>query len=358
MTLHVIRARNVNDAWAQAVEFVEALGVPVETRGGRVRQLPGPLVIHTLCPRERILLSPTRRANPFFHLAESLWMLGGGRRIAPLREFLPRVDDFSDDGATWHGAYGWRWRGAFGTDQLDDAVRELRANPATRRVVLQMWDTRYERTQALRYEAPKDLPCNLTVTVQRGTDGRLDLVVLQRSGDLVWGTLGANAVQFSFLLEYLAARAEFQPGTLTQVVANAHVYEAVWRYRSATEYATLPDAYTAHGVRPTPLALNPDALDVDLVAFQQWLLDGAERLFHNPFFLEVAQPMVRCWRARVAGAAAAVAIASRIEADDWRLAAYGWLSARFGVQIPFTPRAPAAPPGEVRDPAPPSPEIP
>jgi len=73
----------------------------------------------------------------------------------------------------------------------------------------------------------KAVPCNLTVTFQI-QDGVLNMVVFCRSNDIVWGCYGANAVHFSFLLEYVAVNIGVRIGTYTQVSVNWHAYVDHW----------------------------------------------------------------------------------------------------------------------------------
>jgi hypothetical protein len=93
------------------------------------------------------------------------------------------------------------------------------------------------------------------------------LTVFNRSNDFVWGLAGANAVQFSFLLEYLAGRIGVQPGTYTQVTTNAHVY----CNRLPKELPTnLASPYPTH----TPIGTDWDHWDEDLKKFFAWVEDG------------------------------------------------------------------------------------
>jgi len=73
----------------------------------------------------------------------------------------------------------------------------------------------------------KDVPCNTVATFQRGTKGELNLVVFCRSNDIIWGCYGANAVHFSFLLEYMALWIGCPVGTYTQVSVNWHAYRTI-----------------------------------------------------------------------------------------------------------------------------------
>lgn len=149
-----IHTRNVNTGFQAIVSKIHSGDVPTVTRNsrnGRVLQVDEPVMVTYTHPRERVLFNGVRDVNCFFHLYESLWMLAGRNDVAPLAYYVKRMDGFSDDGKTLNGAYGYRWRNQYtGTmvgnspyvDQLDLIVQHLKANPASRRAVLQMWNVR------------------------------------------------------------------------------------------------------------------------------------------------------------------------------------------------------------------------
>ncbi len=183
-----------------------------------VNEWPGVFVTEYERPYENILMCPSRDANPFFHYLEAMWILAGRNDVAFLKRLLPRIADYSDDGISFHGAYGYRLRHAFGFDQIEKAVRILRAKPDTRQVVLSIWDP----IRDLGAES-KDIPCNDMVLLKI-RDGKLNLTVCNRSNDIVWGAYGANAVQFSILQQYLAAQIGVGVGVYTQVSDSMHAY--------------------------------------------------------------------------------------------------------------------------------------
>lgn len=82
-----------------------------------------------------------------------------------------------------------------------------------------MWDGQYDLGRS-----GKDLPCNTIATFQRGIEGELNLDVFCRSNDIIWGCYGANAVHFSFLLEYMALWIGCQVGVYRQHSINWHAY--------------------------------------------------------------------------------------------------------------------------------------
>lgn len=228
----VLSARNVNYALPQGITHLHEFGVKEDSRNGPVLRELNPVTTMYERPTERVLHHPWRDANPFFHLMESLWMLTGLDDIATLQRYVKSFN-YTDDGVTVPGAYGKRWRdwdpfGARGLgeagawpDQLDWAVKRLKDNPQDRRVVIQMWDAAVDPDRA--DNGGKDVPCNLTA-LPWVADGKLNLTVFCRSNDMVWGAYGANAVHFSFLLEYLAARIGIPVGQYWQVSNNFHAY--------------------------------------------------------------------------------------------------------------------------------------
>lgn len=231
--MHVIDVRNVNDALPEGIRYLQQHGVKRDSRNGPVIVAPGPVSTVYRNPMERVILSPTRDANPFFHAYEALWMLTGRNDVAGPAHILKSFAQFSDDGKTFHGAYGKRWRSHFPLgvdqnplprevlplDQLPPIIEALKRNHDDRRCVLQMWDPSVDLGRV-----GKDVPCNQSAVFMIN-DGRLDMTVFCRSNDMIWGAYGANAVHFSFLLEYMALKIGVPPGVYTQVSVNFHAYD-------------------------------------------------------------------------------------------------------------------------------------
>jgi thymidylate synthase len=199
-----------------------------ESRNGPVLRFTVPVITSWICPDQRVSFWDKRDANPFFHYMESIWMLAGRDDVAFPAYFAKQIRQFSDDGETLNGAYGYRWRFYFNegvddadADQLDEAIRQLKENPASRRVILQMWDPVCDPVSAA--NGSKDVPCNTEVMFD-AVNGKLNMTVVCRSNDIIWGATGANAVHFSILHEYVTAAAGLRAGTYHQVSNNLHVY--------------------------------------------------------------------------------------------------------------------------------------
>lgn len=253
--MKVLQVRNVNEALPRAVQLLLAHGVPRGSRYGDVIQAPFSVTTVYEKPCERVLFSPERDANPFFHFYEMLWMVAGRNDVAGVARYAKRMATFSDNGQTFHGAYGHRWLYAFGEDQLEVIIQALQKDPTDRRCVLQMWDTRLDLGQK-----GKDFPCNTLATFQMDHNGALHMVVFCRSNDIVWGAYGANAVHFAFLLEYMARFIGASVGTYAQVSVNWHAYVDVFKTVAELRPDRMNhvyDPYTDGGVLPTLLPEEP-----------------------------------------------------------------------------------------------------
>src|SRR5215469_1039129 len=193
--MHVITARNVNDAIQQGIRHLYEVGQPRFSRAGEVLVSPYPVMVVYERPTERVLLWPERDANPFFHLFESLWMLAGRNDAAFLDRFIHDFGKrFALSDGNIHGAYGWRWRDAFGQDQIKALIEYLKQYQDGRRAVLQMWDSGLDLDSR---EILPDVPCNtqayFSISLgERDRPNRLNMTVTCRSGDIIWGCLSGD----------------------------------------------------------------------------------------------------------------------------------------------------------------------
>jgi hypothetical protein len=334
----LLHNRNVEENYDVGVRQVRHIGAKSLSRAGEVLVAPYPVMSVYDNPTERVLLDPKRRANPFFHLFEALWMLSGSRDATLLDTYVSDFSKrFAEEGGGQHGAYGARWRSWFGTDQLNYVVGALEKDPNDRRVVISMWDTRTD----LGNNVKKDLPCN-THIYPRIVDGRLDLTVCCRSNDIIWGAYGANAVHFSVLQEYLAGRIGVRIGRLYQLSNNWHAYTDVLDKVAPKEYDPICDYYRTETVWPRPMGEYWPAWDEDLKAYMEWhanLCEGSwafdnpsSWVYKNRWFAEVAIPMAVTWWAHKQNfnKINPRLEAAEIKASDWRAAALMWLS---GVKV-------------------------
>lgn len=347
--MKLISTRNVQGALPLGLDYLTKMGIERDSRNGPVLVAPCPVMTYYWNPTERVIFWPERDANPFFHLFESLWMLAGKNDVAYVAQFVKRMRDFSDDGETFHGAYGHRWLHHFcmvedaeypedmafrEIDQLATIIKLLKANPDERRCVLQMWDASVDLGRQ-----GKDLPCNTQAYFTINHNGVLDMTVCNRSNDMILGAYGANAVHFSFLQEYVAAGIGVKVGGYWQLSNNFHTYvnADLARCRPLIEEAPDPfrtltrDPYQSEDIKIFPLVSTPlEQWRQDLLMF---IDEGVVIGLRDPFFRRVATPMFMAHRAFKENQGRdryekPLEILANCRADDWRMAAEQWILRR------------------------------
>lgn len=353
----VNNAESVSQALSQGLHALRVRGIKQPSRVGDVLVSPHPVLTVYKNPLNRVLFSPQRDANPFFHVMESLWMLAGRNDLPWLAQFNKRMASYSDDGgSTQPGAYGYRWRQHFGYDQLETIIVELKNNPQTRRCVLAMWDGGHagipghsvavgspgDLAEAISGSA--DVPCN-THAYFDTIDGKLNMTVCNRSNDIWWGAHGANAVHFSFLLEYVSSMAGIPMGVYRQFSNNYHIYTNVVAEESLMPMARDVEATDKYFKMSGPLRepLDVPLRRVELIDYAlhgtcsldpindicAWLEDPSVTSSNVPFLAAVARPMYYAWKKhKEKDYNEAIHIAEGIRSEDWRIACLEWLRRR------------------------------
>lgn len=301
-------AYNIPDAYNKILWRIKAEGVREESRNGPVLTIVEPLLLSVASPNERVLTNETRNANPFFHVMEFIWMMSGSNDLRWVAQFNKRMMEYSDDGKTQHAAYGHRWRKHFGIDQILLARDALEIDPTSRRIVLGMWDPRADLGRQ-----GKDLPCNTQVFL-RTNDDRLDFTVINRSNDVVWGMLGANAVHMTMLHELLALSAGFELGNYRVFTNNAHFYLGNYDIDKLVIDEDR-DIYQRDKVATMPLLNGEEELE-DFLNDCASLIMGVPEEITTLWMRAVGYPIYQSWFDR--------SLIPTITAEDWRLACQEW----------------------------------
>ncbi len=130
-------------------------------------------------------------------------------------------DAWADEDGSIGKAYGYQMRvkhrypdGEF--DQVDRVLHDLKTNPASRRIM----------TNIYVHKDLKDMnlyPCAYSVTFNV-TGNKLNAILNQRSQDMLAAN-NWNVVQYSALLIMIAKATGFEAGELVHVIADAHIYD-------------------------------------------------------------------------------------------------------------------------------------
>lgn len=130
-------------------------------------------------------------------------------------------DAWADENGSIGKAYGYQLRvkhqypeGEF--DQVDRVIFDLTHNPASRRIITNLYNHQDLHEMAL-------YPCaySLTFNVSGGT---LNAILNQRSQDMLTAN-GWNVMQYAALVHMMAQVAGLKAGELVHVIADAHIYD-------------------------------------------------------------------------------------------------------------------------------------
>jgi len=168
------------------------------------------LTIHD--PRQRILTNRIRKINPYFLVAEFLWIVTRQQNVDLVGFYNKKMYDFSDDGRNLFGAYGPRIM-----FQLPTLVQKIRMDPNTRQAVATIFKPRDQQ------QITKDFPCNIMLHfIPR--KGVLNLLAYVRSQDVLLG-LPYDFYHWSALQEMMATELGMDVGTYTHICGSLHGYE-------------------------------------------------------------------------------------------------------------------------------------
>ena len=239
--MYCLQGENPTKMYLQSIKDLMTNGDEVSPRGKLVKELR-PACIEFLNPYSRVTFLGGRRINPFFQVAESLWILSGKADVEWLTKFNANMSMFSDDGKWFNAPYGerirtWNKNALHNVvinpiDQLADAYRKLVNDKDTRQAVIVISNPMFDNSKYTIDEKGKDIACNLVITFKIRHDA-LNMTVFNRSNDTHWGVFGANLCQFSTIQETLlnwlrksgnTELSSLKMGTYNQITDSLHIY--------------------------------------------------------------------------------------------------------------------------------------
>lgn len=130
-------------------------------------------------------------------------------------------DSWADENGSIGKAYGYQLsvkhkypEGEF--DQVDRILYDLKHNPASRRIISNIYN-HHDLIEMHLY------PCAYSVTLNV-SGNRLNMILNQRSQDMLVAN-NWNVCQYAVLLHMLAQVSGLEAGTLLHVIADAHIYD-------------------------------------------------------------------------------------------------------------------------------------
>lgn len=188
-------------------------------------------------PRERVLAIFNRRANPFFQIAETVWILSGASDVEWITHFNSQLNNFvdkNDNPYHFHAPYGERIRkygqsnkyllyphknnkGEIVIDQIDCVAKELRNDKDSRRAIIIIGNPQLDNNPTL------DRPCNIVLMFKLRND-KLDMTTINRSNDMLLGLTFTNIVQFTSIQEVIASIIGVEIGQYYHYSDSLHIY--------------------------------------------------------------------------------------------------------------------------------------
>lgn len=152
---------------------------------------------------------------------ELLWFLRGETNIKYLKEHGVSIwDEWADENGELGPVYGkqWRsWEGADGQviDQISDAIKQIKNNPDSRRIIVSAWNVADLPKMAL-------MPCH-TLFQFYVADRKLSCQLYQRSADVFLG-VPFNIASYALLTMMMAQVCDLAPGDFVHTFGDVHIY--------------------------------------------------------------------------------------------------------------------------------------
>lgn len=195
-------------------------GQTLEVRGSKVIELTDYRL--RIPPLEYITSFQARKLNLAYCKQEWLWYLRGDRFDDSIQQYATMWKKLKQSDGGFNSNYG---QYIFEEGQLEWCIRRLSEDKYTRQASMQLLNKSHM------YEGNTDFVCTHGINF-RIRDNRLDMTVMMRSNDAIFGT--TNDV-FCFGQLLLMTRAalldqypELEVGTYTHFVNSIHVYERHW----------------------------------------------------------------------------------------------------------------------------------
>ena len=202
---------------------------------------------------------------------ELLWFLSGDTNISYLKDNGVRIwDEWADENGDLGPVYGYQWRSwplADGgkVDQISNVVRDLKANPNSRRHIVCAWNVADVDHMALP-------PCHCLFQFYVA-EGKLSCQLYQRSADIFLG-VPFNIASYALLTQMVAQVTGLQVGDFIHTFGDAHLY---------TNHFEQTDLQLSRTPMALPtMTINPDVTDLFQFRYQDFELVGYEAHPHIP----------------------------------------------------------------------------
>jgi len=208
-------------------------------------------------------LVTTKKCHLRSIIHELLWFLQGDTNTRYLKENGVSIwDEWADENGNLGPVYGHQWRSwpkpdGSTIDQISEAVKTLKTNPDSRRIIVSAWNVADLDKMAL-------APCHAFFQFYVA-DGKLSCQLYQRSADIFLG-VPFNIASYALLTLMMAQVTGLEPGDFVHTLGDAHLY---------LNHLDQTREQLSREPRPLPtMTLNPDVRDIFAFRFEDFTLTG------------------------------------------------------------------------------------
>jgi len=163
--------------------------------------------------QDNMITTPWRKFNTDYCVREWNWYLSGDRSVAEIKKYAKIWDRMHGGDNIVNSNYGWQW---MRNGQLGKCITQLQNNHQNRQAVVTIYDGKEKDDYAY------DTPCTLNIIFD-ANDGKLNMSVLMRSNDLVYGFCN-DQYCFSQLQKMVAEKLGLPIGYYYHYAHNMHIY--------------------------------------------------------------------------------------------------------------------------------------
>jgi len=166
-------------------------------------------------------LVTTKKVHLKSIIYELLWFLRGETNVHWLQEHGVTIwDEWADANGELGPVYGYQWRswpspGDGTIDQISHLIRDIKANPDSRRLIVTAWNPADVPKMALP-------PCHCLFQFYVA-QGKLSCQLYQRSADIFLG-VPFNIASYALLTMMVAQVTGLEPGEFVHSFGDAHLY--------------------------------------------------------------------------------------------------------------------------------------
>ncbi len=194
---------------------------------------------------------------------ELLWFLKGDTNVHYLQEHGVRIwNEWADANGDLGHIYGYQWRswpdykGGY-IDQISNAIRDIKENPNSRRIIVNAWNVGDLDNMNLP-------PCHMFFQFYVA-NGKLSLQMYQRSADTFLG-VPFNIASYALLLLMVAQVTGLEPGEFIHTLGDTHIYN---------DHIEQVKLQLTREPRPLPrMVLNPEVKDIFDFKYEDFHLEG------------------------------------------------------------------------------------